>query len=90
MDQDFDRRKRRLKFRAWHRGTKEADLMIGGFVDRRYTSLTPEELDWFERLVEENDVDIMAWVTGSRPCPADFDGALMMAMQRLDYIPGVR
>ncbi|MCW2369238.1 succinate dehydrogenase assembly factor 2 [Sphingobium sp. B11D3D] len=80
-------RLRRLKFRAWHRGTKEADLMIGGFFDAHAASFTQKQADLFEALLEEEDVDIMAWAIGTLPCPARYEGAMMEAMRRLDYVP---
>ncbi|MDP8912882.1 MAG: succinate dehydrogenase assembly factor 2, partial [Pseudomonadota bacterium] len=55
---DRDTRLKRLRFRAWHRGTKEADLLIGGFFDRHSASWTEPEIDWYETLLEEQDVDI--------------------------------
>src|SRR3546814_4748013 len=48
-----DIRLRRLQFRAWHRGTREADMMIGGFFDRYGKQWSGSELNWFERLLEE-------------------------------------
>ncbi|MCW2350134.1 succinate dehydrogenase assembly factor 2 [Sphingobium sp. B12D2B] len=80
-------RLRRLKFRAWHRGTKEADLMIGGFFDAHAASFTQAQADLFEALLEEEDVDIMAWAIGTLPCPARYEGPMMEAMRRLDYVP---
>jgi antitoxin CptB len=78
---------RRLGFRAWHRGTKEADLLIGGFFDRNSAGWSDAEIAWFERLLEEDDVDVMAWAIGTLGVPAEFDGPMMQAMQKLDYIP---
>jgi antitoxin CptB len=83
---DMASRIRRSKFRAWHRGTREADYMIGGFFDRYHGEWGEAELAWFEALLDEDDVDIMAWALGSAPVPAGFAGALMTAMQRLDYV----
>jgi antitoxin CptB len=82
-----DPRLRRLKFRAWHRGTKEADLMIGGFYDRYAAGWNEAERDWFEGLLEEEDVDIMAWAIGTQEVPERWQGPLMTALQTLDYIP---
>jgi antitoxin CptB len=82
-----ENRLRRLKFRAWHRGTKEADLMIGGFFDAHSASWTDEQADLFEALIEEEDVDIMAWAIGVLPCPAEYEGEMMRAMRKLDYVP---
>jgi antitoxin CptB len=83
---DLSARKRRLCFRATHRGTKEADMMIGGFVSRTLDSLSLDDVIWFEQLLEETDVDIMSWVTRTQPSPAHYDVPLMVAMQKLDYI----
>ena len=84
----MDRRDRlkRLRFRAWHRGTKEADLLIGGFFDRYSGSWSDAEIDWYERLLEEQDVDIMAWAIGSQTPPAHWQGEMMQKLQRVDYI----
>ena len=81
-----DPRLRRLKFRAWHRGTREADYMIGGFFDRYHTTWGAAELDWFEALLEEDDVDVMAWSLRTQPVPSEYAGPQMEAMQRLDYV----
>lgn len=80
-------RLRRLHYRAWHRGTKEADLLVGGFFDTHGRSWDEAQLDWFERLIDEQDVDIMAWAIGVAPCPPHYEGAMMQAMRKLDYIP---
>ncbi len=85
-----DSRLRRMQFRAWHRGTKEADLLIGGFFDKYARDFTPAQADWFETLLDEEDVDIMSWAIGTAPVPAPFQGELMEAMQILDYIPIAR
>jgi antitoxin CptB len=77
---------RRLKFRAWHRGTREADYMIGCFFDSHHATWSPEELDLFERLIEEEDVDILGWALGTLAVPAEYAGPMMTAMARLDYV----
>ena len=83
---DNDIRLKRLRFRAWHRGTREADLMIGGFFDTHSGSWSAEQLDWFEELLEEQDVDIMGWAIGSLPCPPEWDGEMMQTMRRVDFV----
>lgn len=77
---------RRMRFRAWHRGTREADFMIGGFFDRDSANWGGAEIRWFENLLEHEDVDIMAWAIGTQPVPTHIDGPMMKAMQKLDYI----
>lgn len=85
----LDFRKRRAAFRAWHRGTREADLMIGGFADAYLAEWDAAALDWFEALLEEQDVDVMAWAIGTQVVPPRFAGAWMEKFQRLDTISRV-
>ena len=75
-----------LKFRAWHRGTREADYMIGGFFDRYHATWGEAEVAWFEALIEEDDVDIMAWALGTLDVPEEYRGAQMELMCKLDYV----
>lgn len=77
---------RRLQFRAWHRGTREADYMVGGFFDRYGASWTNAEMTWFEALLEEQDVDIMAWAMGTAEVPERFQGQMMDMFRKLDFI----
>ena len=83
---DRDARLNRLRFRAWHRGTQEADLLIGGFFDRHHTSWGEVELAWFERLLEEQDVDILAWAIGTATAPERFQGPMLGRLKQLDYV----
>jgi antitoxin CptB len=83
---DRDARLKRLRFRAWHRGTREADLLIGGFFDAHAALWGEAEIAWFERLLEEQDVDIMAWAIGTASPPAAFDGEQMGQLRTVNYI----
>jgi antitoxin CptB len=83
---DRESRLRRMKFRAWHRGTREADYMIGGFFDRFHAAWDEAALGWFEALLDEDDVDVMAWALGTAEAPERFVGDQMDAMRRLDYV----
>ena len=82
----FEGRLQRARFRAWHRGTREADYMFGGFFDRYHHEWGESEMDWFEDLLAEDDVEIMAWGLQTQPVPERFQGALIEKMQRLDYV----
>ena len=83
-------RLKRLRFRAWHRGTKEADLLIGGFFDAHAQGWNAAEIDLFETLLEEQDVDIMAWAMGTASVPPQFQGSIMAALKTLTYVPIAR
>ena len=90
---DADPYRRKLHFRAHHRGTREADAMVGGFFDHYSANWGADEYAWFERLLEEQDVDIMAWALGTQDVDPAFDGPMMALLKRLDFIalpPGIR
>jgi antitoxin CptB len=60
--------------------------MIGGFYDRYHTTWTEAEALWFERFLDEQDVDIMAWALGTQAIPEEWQGPLMEAFRKLDFI----
>jgi antitoxin CptB len=70
-------RLQKLKFRAWRRGFREADLILGPFADQHVHTLTPEQLDIFERLLEVPDHDLYEWIVERQPTPADHDTEIM-------------
>lgn len=87
---DLDARRRRLLFRATHRGTYENDLLVGGFVRARITVLTDAELDALEEVMELPDADLADWLTGRRPIPAPMDSAMLRAIRGAAQEPGGR
>jgi antitoxin CptB len=77
---------KRLAWRAHHRGTKEADLLIGGFFDAYHASWGAAERALFGEMLGEQDVDIMAWAHSVCDPPKRFAGPLLEALKRLDYV----
>ncbi|WP_343565528.1 FAD assembly factor SdhE [Kiloniella sp. b19] len=73
----LEKRRKQLKFRSWHRGTKEADLLLGGFADETLDSMGLEELDLYEDLLTIPDPVLTAWMTGMQDCPAGERNAVM-------------
>lgn len=74
-------RRRRLLFRAHHRGTKETDLMVGGFVARHIAVFTDLELDELEAVLDHLDVDLADWLSGRRPIPPEVMTPMMARMR---------
>jgi antitoxin CptB len=72
----LDHRRRRARFRAWHRGMRETDLVLGGFADREIETLSEEELAQFEALLEVQDQMILDWLTGRESVAAEHDTAM--------------
>ncbi len=77
-------RLKRLRYRAAHRGTKENDLLLGGFAEAHLDRLPEERVDEFERLLDQPDDLIYAWIVGREPTPPEH------ATPLLDLIKGFR
>ena len=84
--EDIETRRKRLYFRSWHRGIKEADILLGNFADKHINSLTEAQLDCYEDLILEQDVDIISWIIGNSEPPERFDTDVMKMLQKLDYV----
>jgi antitoxin CptB len=70
-----EQRRKRLRFRSWHRGTREMDLILGRFADAHIAAMSPAQLDRYAALLENSDPDIYEWVVGraAPPQAADTD-----------------
>ncbi len=77
---------KRLNWRAHHRGTREADLMIGGFFEAHHQRWSSQDRAWFDALLDEQDVDVMAWAIGTAAAPERFWGPMLDALRKLDFI----
>ncbi len=73
----LDVRRRKLLFRAWRRGVREMDLIVGRFADACLDRLDERALDDFEHLIEVPNAELYAWVSGAERVPQDFDTAVL-------------
>lgn len=76
MSETHETRLKRLRIRSWRRGTKEMDLLLGPFADAVLPTLEGPALDAFEALLNENDRDLYAWISGAAPMAAEHSEAL--------------
>ncbi|MEM6615488.1 MAG: succinate dehydrogenase assembly factor 2 [Pseudomonadota bacterium] len=74
-------RQRKILFRSWHRGTREMDLLMGGFADKFLAELSSDHLSDFEQLIEVPDWDLFAWITGTRETPNNYATPVFSALQ---------
>jgi antitoxin CptB len=77
----MDIQRKRLLYRARHMGTNENDIFFGSFAEETLISLSKEQLDIFEKLLEVNDPDLFMWVTGAKPVPAEHDSEVLRMLQ---------
>lgn len=76
MSETRETRLKRLRLRSWRRGIREMDLILGPFADTALAGLTDAELDAYERLMEEPDWDLYAWVVGQAAPPAEHEALI--------------
>ncbi|WP_298215185.1 succinate dehydrogenase assembly factor 2 [Acidocella sp.] len=76
-DASLATRRKRLYYRANHRGTYENDLLIGGFVKETIETMSPAELDELEAVMEFPDAELADWLTGRQPVPAHADSPML-------------
>jgi antitoxin CptB len=69
MGEAIDTRRKRLLFRSWHRGTREADLLLGRFAERYLDGFSEPELDLYEELIGYSDPDLYNWLSDREPIP---------------------
>tara|TARA_R110002096_G_scaffold430612_1_gene644672 strand:- start:67 stop:342 length:276 start_codon:yes stop_codon:yes gene_type:complete len=68
---ELEKTRKRLHFRAWHRGTKESDLLLGRFADAHLATMSVEDLADFEQVLERIDPELVDWITGRETVPAN-------------------
>jgi antitoxin CptB len=83
-------RRRRLRFRVWHRGMREVDLILGRFADAHLNELDETELAAFEELLDVPDQVLLAWVTGEESVPDGSDTAFLRRLIAFNHSPIVR
>ncbi|MEM7639394.1 MAG: succinate dehydrogenase assembly factor 2 [Pseudomonadota bacterium] len=84
-DSILDERRRKLKFRAWRRGFREMDLLMGSFADAHLADMSDEDLSEFERLLSTPDWEVYAWLIGQKTVPGNFNSALLTRMMEFRY-----
>ena len=74
-------RRKRLLFRSWHRGTRELDLLLGGFAERYLSTFSTNQLEVYEQLLEFSDLDIYHWITEVKSVPAFAQSEILTLLQ---------
>lgn len=79
----MEERLKKLSFRAWRRGFREMDLLMGGFADAHLSSLDGSGLEEFERLLATPDWEVYAWLIGRKDVPPNYQGPVLQKL--IDY-----
>ncbi len=78
----LDDRRKRLLFRCWHRGTREMDMILGGFADTNIATLSDAEVADLERLIELPDPDLYAAFSGGAPLASEYSGGIFARIKQ--------
>lgn len=63
---------KKLIYRSAHRGCKEMDVILGPFAEQKLAALSAEDIEQYEKFIQEDDWDIYAWVSGKLPMPDEY------------------
>jgi antitoxin CptB len=86
----LDVRRRKILFRAWRRGVREIDLIVGRFADAYIDIIDEPGLDDFERLIEVPNAELYGWVTGDQAVPASHDTAVLRQLIKFHHGAGAK
>lgn len=81
MSETHEKRLKRLRYRSHYTGTKETDIILGGFADRHLADLSADQLDRFEAIVATPEPDVYMWISGRKPVPDEFDNDVMSMLK---------
>ena len=87
MPDSPENRRKRLLFRSWHRGTREADLILGSFAETHLREFGPVQLDRYEALLEVPDAEILDWIAGRAAPPPAHDHDVTRLLLCFRYHP---
>jgi len=76
-----DTRLKKIRYRAWHRGFREADMILGPFAEQKLTEMSDDDLTAFEILIDQPDHDLYGWIIGRSPAPPEFLGPVLTALR---------
>ena len=85
MQEELEMRRRRLKYRANYRGTKELDLFVGRFAEQHLDRFSDAQIDQFEAILEEDEHAIYGWLIGREPVPPRHDNLVMRMLLSFDF-----
>ncbi len=84
MNKDLDPTRKRLLWRATHRGIKEMDIVVGGFAEAHLAGMNTNEINVFEAILEIPDQDLLSWMTKQETIPGDQDSELLRRILRME------
>ncbi len=82
---DQEIRIKKLKFRAWHRGMREVDLLLGSFADQHLMKFSSDQLTQFEHILDIEDPYLYAWLSGAAALPEEEKSSVMTMMLNFKY-----
>ena len=83
----IENRRKRLRFRSWHRGTREMDLLMGSFADAHLPTFDSSQLDRFEALLDVPEPVVYDWILGRSTPPAGYDHDVTQLLLAFEFRP---
>ncbi len=83
----MDPHRKKLIFRAHYMGTNENDTLFGAFAEQYVKEMSPQELSWFQALLEEQDPDLFDWISGRKPVPEHHKNSVFEKLKNFTISP---
>ncbi len=87
MSSPFESRKKRARYRSWHRGQKEMDVVLGRFADTHLDNFDEAMLVHYEAVLDLPDPDLFSWLIGFTALPEDLLNNPAMQLLLDGYAP---
>ena len=85
MTEDIELRRKRLRFRSTHRGTKELDLVFGAFAERHLDAMSAGQIARYEAILDADEYDIYRWLTAQAAIPSEHDNDVMAQILSFEF-----
>lgn len=87
-DEILEKRRKKLLYRSSYTGTKETDILLKRFAERNLATFSERQLDLYESILKAGDPEILAWVMGRKPVPAEYDNEVSRMLVRFNFTQG--
>ena len=73
----------KISYRLKYRSIREMDLIFRQFWEIFKNNYTEEDLDKFEKLIEEDDLNLYQWISGLSSVPAEYQALISQIKKQI-------
>lgn len=77
---DLEVYKKKIIYKASHRGSKEMDILLGNFINKYVELFNKNELQQFDLILDNDDDDIYQWILGKTDIPNKYQNRVFFLL----------